>query len=84
MVRNDVAVIRELCAADAAFTALGDDFLVEKFSHFPIRAEFSVPSGVLGIFDSPNAQLPWCSRFWDRFPAAAGQRTVDRANLIAV
>jgi hypothetical protein len=63
MVRNDVAVIRELCAADAAFTALGDDFLVEKFSHFPIRAEFSVPSGVLGIFDSPNAQLPWCSRF---------------------
>jgi hypothetical protein len=72
MVRNDIAVISELGAANATFTALGDDFFGEKFSHFPIRAEFSVSSGVLSILDSPNAQLPLCFRFWNRFPATAG------------
>ena len=42
MVRNDIAVIGERRAADAAFTALEDDLFVEKLSHFRIRAEFAI------------------------------------------
>jgi len=55
MVRNDIAVIGERRAADAAFTALEDDLFVEKLSHFRIRAEFAISPWVLGILDSPNA-----------------------------
>jgi hypothetical protein len=71
MVRHDVAVISELRAADAAFTTLGDDLFVEKLPHFRVRTELSVSSGVLGILDSPNTQLPRHSRFRDCLPTAA-------------
>jgi hypothetical protein len=53
MVRNDVTVICERGAADAAITSLGDDLPIEQFPHFRIRAEFPVSSGVLSILDSP-------------------------------
>ena len=38
MVGYDVAIIRELDAADAAFTSLGDDLSSEQLTHLPIRA----------------------------------------------
>ncbi|MGA9671502.1 MAG: hypothetical protein WBQ94_19995 [Terracidiphilus sp.] len=83
MVRHDVAIIREVGAADAAFSPLDGDFSIEQLPHFRIRAEFAISPWVLGILDSSDAQLSGSSCFWDRFPAAAGLRTVDRADLIA-
>jgi hypothetical protein len=38
MVGYDVAIIRELSAADAAFTSLGDDLSSEQLTHLSIRA----------------------------------------------
>jgi hypothetical protein len=72
MVRHDIAVISELCPAKGTCAVLGDYLSIEQVPHFRIRAEFAISPGVLGILDSPNAQLPWCSPFRDRFPAAAG------------
>jgi hypothetical protein len=42
MVRYDIAIVRELGLANAAFTALGYDLSIEQLSHLPIGAEFSV------------------------------------------
>jgi len=57
MVRHDIAIIRELGTADAAFTALGDNLSIEQLSHRCIGAEFTIPFRMKWIFDSADAEL---------------------------
>ena len=82
MVRYDVAIISERFVAEGAHATLGGNFPVEQFPHFSVRAEFPVSPGVMWIFNAPNAHLalPFLSR--DRLSAAAGERTVNWAQLI--
>jgi hypothetical protein len=79
MVRHDVAVIRERGTADAPFTALGNDFSVEKLPHLSIGAKLAIPSRMEWIFDSAYTELSNCLRFRNYFPSAAKTRTMDGA-----
>ena len=82
MVRNDVAIVRELFVADSTFPVLLDDLAVQQFPHLRRRAEFSVSSPVMRIFDPrhPGPDQPGPGH---DFPAAAGKRFVDWAEFIA-
>ena len=83
MVWNNVTVIREIGAADAAFTALGNDLSIEQLAHLSVRAELAVTSRMKWIFYSADAELSTCLRFRNYFPSATETRTMDRANLVA-
>ena len=82
MVRHNVAVICEPLLAESAKAILRNDLPFEELPHFTVGAEFPVPSGMMRIFNAPNAHLvrPFLSR--DYFSAAAEERTVNRAQLI--
>jgi hypothetical protein len=82
MVRNDVAIVRELFVADDTFPVLLDDLAVQQFPHLRRRAEFSVSSLVMRIFDPlhPEPDQPWPGH---DFPAAAGKRLVNWAEFVA-
>jgi hypothetical protein len=83
MVRHDIAVIRELRTADAALTALGNDFSVEQLSHLSIGSEFAIPSRMKWIFNTTDAKLSHCLRFLNYLSSATGKGTMDRADLVA-
>jgi hypothetical protein len=59
MVRHNVTVIRELGAANAAFTALGNNLSIEQLSHLSIGAELAIPSRMKWIFNSADAKLSY-------------------------
>ena len=83
MVRYDIAIIREISAADAAFAALGNDFPIEQLSHLRIGAEFAITSRMKWIFNSADAELSYCLHFRNYFPSAAETRTMNGADLVA-
>jgi hypothetical protein len=83
MVRHDIAVIRELGIADAAFSSLENDLSIEQLSHLSIGAEFTIPSRMNWIFDSADTELSYCLRFRNYFSSAAETRTMDWADLVA-
>ena len=83
MVRFDIAVIRELRTADAAFSFLGNDLSIEQLSHLPVGAEFPVSPRETWILNSANAKLSSGPCFLYHFPPTAGKGTMDGADLIA-
>jgi hypothetical protein len=82
MVRYDIAIIRELRFADAAFAALGNDLSIEQLSDLCVGAEFAISSRMEWILDSADAELSNCLRFLNYFPSAAEMRTMDRTDLV--
>ncbi|MGA7830919.1 MAG: hypothetical protein WCA21_08165 [Terracidiphilus sp.] len=78
-----VAVVGELFFAESTRTILHCDLPVEEFPHFAVRAEFPVSPGMMLIFDAPNAHLALASFSRDCLSAAAEERSVKRAQLIA-
>jgi len=58
VVGDDIAVISELLLADAANAVLGNDLTVEEFAHLSVGAQLPVSTGMLGIIDAPDPQLP--------------------------
>ena len=82
MIRDDVIVVRKFFVADCANAALLPDFAVEELPHLPRRSHLSISTRmmrILNLLDSPSDQL-W---FGEKLPAAAGERSMDRAQLIA-
>ena len=56
VIRHDVAVIGELFLANGGFPVLLDNLAVQQFSHLCWRAELSISSWVMRIFDTLNAE----------------------------
>jgi hypothetical protein len=83
VVRHDITIVREFGAADAAFTALGNDLSIDQLAHFSIGAELTISSRMKRIFNSAYTQLSNCLRFRNYFPAAAETRAMDWADLVA-
>ena len=83
MVGYDVAIISEHFVTEGALATLGGNLPVEEFPHFPVGAEFPVSPGVMRVFDAPNAHPTLALFFWDCLSAAAGERAVQWAELIA-
>jgi hypothetical protein len=83
MVGHDIAVVGELSIAKSAFAVLDDDLLVEQFPHFTIGSDLPVSPGMLWVFDAPNAHLALALLSRDCLSAAAEERAVKRAQLIA-
>ena len=84
MVGHNVAIVGEPLIAESAEAILCNDLPVEELSHFAVRAEFPVSPGMMRVFDAPNAHLALALFSWDYLSAAAGERTVKRAQLIPV
>jgi hypothetical protein len=83
VVWHDITIVREFGAADAAFTALGNDLSIEQLAHLAVRAELAVTSRMKWIVYSADAELSNCLRFRNFFPSAAETRTMDWADLVA-
>lgn len=83
VVRNDIAVIRELPLAEGAHTVLGGDLPVRQFPHFGVGADLSISAWVLGIVNTPNSHLTRSSFLRYGLPSAARKRTVNWAHLIS-
>lgn len=79
VIRNDVAVIRELPLAEGAHTVLGSDLTVHQLPHFGVRTNFSVSAGVLRIINVADAHPVSSLLLGDGFPSAACKRTVNWA-----
>jgi hypothetical protein len=56
VVGHDVAGFRELFIADTALAVLGPNLLVHQLSRFRIRADLSLPAGMMGIVDAADSQ----------------------------
>jgi hypothetical protein len=82
VIRDDVAVVGEFDATDAALAALRDNLPVEELPHLTVGTEFPVSPGMMQIFNTPNAHLALASFSWDCFSSAAAEGAVDRAQLI--
>jgi hypothetical protein len=57
VVRNDVAIVRELPLAEGARPVLGDDLSVHQLSHFRIGADLPISARMLGIVDATDSHL---------------------------
>src|SRR5208282_6133923 len=79
---NYIRVIRELFVADGAFPVLLRNLSVEKFPRFSGGPEFPISSRMVRIVNASNSRLQ-SARIGRLSPAAAGNRFVDWAVLIA-
>ena len=82
MVRDDVAIVRELFVADRAYPVLLNNLPVQQFSHLCRCPEFPVSSRVMRIVDTLNSK-PQRPGFGDEFPTTTGMRFVDWTKFIA-
>ena len=82
VVRHDIVVICELFMTDRAFPVLLDNLPVQQFPHFSRRPEFPISPRMMRILNASNPR-PQSARIGRLFPAAAGNRFVDWAVLIA-
>jgi len=71
VVGHNLVVVREGSAADCTLPVLLDDFLVQQLPHLGRRTEFTIPPGVVRIFDAPNPKLK--SAFSPRLLATAAK-----------
>ena len=83
VVWDDVGVVGELFIADTAFAVLGHNLSVHQLTHLRVRADLSIPAGMMGIVNATDSQLALASFSRDRFPAAAELRAVNWAQLIS-
>ena len=82
VVGHHVAIIGELSITECAFAVLGNNLPVEELPHLSVGSEFPVSSGVMRIFNAPNAHLALALFSWDLLSSAAEVGTVNRAELI--
>jgi hypothetical protein len=82
VVGDDVAVVGECFLAEGAYAILGDDLPVEEFPHFAVGPKFPVSSGMMRIFNAPNAHLALALFSWYCLSAAAEEGVVDWAQLV--
>jgi hypothetical protein len=83
VVGYDVGVVGELFIADTAFAVLGHNLSVHQLTHLRVRADLSIPAGMMGIVNATDSQLALASFSRDRFSAAAELRAVNWAQLIS-
>jgi hypothetical protein len=83
VIRHNVAVVREPFLAYGTVAVLRYDLPIQELSHFSVGSDFAVASGMLRIFDAPNAKLAQALFFGNCFPAAAKQGAVNWTKLIA-
>jgi len=81
---DDVAIVGELLFANTADAVLGDDLPVEQLPHFPVRAQLSIPAGMLRIVDALHTKLAFASSRPDNLPATAESGSVNGINLVAM
>jgi hypothetical protein len=76
-----VVVVGECFMADRAYPTLLPHFEVHQFPHFCWRSEFSISTRMVRIFDPLNSKS---DQLWlrQKFPATAGKRSVNRAELV--
>src|SRR5581483_3776983 len=72
MVRDDVAIVRELFVADGTFLVLFDNLPVQQLPHLRRRPKFPVSSRVTRIFNALHAK-PDQPGPGHVFPATAGE-----------
>jgi len=84
MVGYDVAIIIERFVTKCALATLGGNLPSEEFPHFSVGAEFPVPSGMMLIFNAPDAHLARASFSRHCLSATAETGAVDRAELVLV
>src|SRR5579864_1073033 len=82
VVWNHIVIVGELFVTDRAFPVLLDDLPVQQFSHFTRGPEFPISPRMMRILNASNPRLQ-SARTGRLFPAAAGNRFVDWAVLIA-
>jgi hypothetical protein len=82
VVGHHVAIISERFVTESALATLGGNFPVEQFPHFSVRAEFPVSSGMMQIFNAPNAHLALALYSWNFLSSTAETGAVDRAELV--
>jgi hypothetical protein len=84
VVGHDVAIISERFVTQSAFTVLSGNLSIKELPHFSVGAEFPVPSGMMLIFNAPDAHLARASFSRHCLSATAETGAVDRAELVLV
>jgi hypothetical protein len=78
----DVVIVRKLILAESACAVLGGDLSVHQLPHLRVRPDFPISTRVLRIINATNAHLARSSFLRDWLSSAAGERTVNWAQLI--
>src|ERR1700720_1343798 len=82
VVGNHIVIVCELFVADGTLVILLDNLAVQELSHLSGGSEFPISSRMMRIINASNPRLQ-SARIGRLLPAAAGNRFVDWAVLIA-
>jgi len=82
VVGNHIVIVCKLFMTNGAFPVLLDNLPIQQFPHFSGGSEFPISPRMMRIINASNPSLQ-SARIGRLFPAAAGNRFVDWAVLIA-
>jgi hypothetical protein len=83
VVWDNVVVICEFFVADGTLLVLLHNLSVQQLPHLCPRSEFTVSPRVMRVFNALHAEPDQPGFVRHRFPAAAGERFVNRTIFIA-
>ena len=82
VVRHNLAVVHEILVTDGALPVLLSSLAIQQLAHFCWRAEFTISSGVVWIFNALHAATQNPSFAMRLLAAATGARSVDRTVFV--